>query len=270
MAATYVKITRKELEDWLFELCPVFERDEDTEGLYTCPLSPHVAVKISTTLGQNDLVIRKDAGRCRMSLVRRDNGKELRKPQTSSNASFDRCNRTTGWRDNWADALRGMFASFKGDREHYNRLGSQTQAEYAAEWRERIETVQKWESFDILRDFHEHLGRGRWLTGKQEAAAWKFIRPSRGGGKKRAKKGAKKTASARRKTSGTVDQQLLDALSALQTAAARAGDSWTHDFAAGNAWSRVQAGRALSDRQAEILREKFTKYGVKMPSAVAA
>lgn len=267
MSATYVKITRQEFEDWLYELCPVFERDEETEGLYRCPVSPYVAVKISTTLGRNDAVIRKNQGRCRMSMVRRDSGKELRKPQASSNPSYDRCNRTTGWRDNWADALRGLFASFKGDRDHYNRLGKQTQEEYAAEWRERIESVGDWQQKAILKDLHGLLGRGVWMSGKQEAAVWKFLRPRRGGG---SKKTSKRTSSARRKTSGTVDKQLLDGLEALAGAAEKAKDDWTVEFATGNVLSRVQAGRAPSTRQAEILREKFTFYKIAVPSAVAA
>lgn len=267
MPATYVKITRQEFEDWLYALCPVFERDEETEGLYRCPVSPYVAVKISTTLGRNDAVIRKNQGRCRMSMVRRDNGKELRKPQTSSNPSYDRCNRTVGWRDNWADALRGLFASFKGDRDHYNKLGRQTQAEYAAEWRERIEGVKDWQDVGILKDLHELVGRGIWMTGKQEAAVWKFLRPRRGGV---SKKKTSKRASASRRTSGTVDKELLDALVALQEAARKAKDDWTVDFATGNLLSRAQAGRSPSTRQAEILREKFTFYKIAVPSAVAA
>ena len=47
MAATYLKITRDEFEDWLYEICPVFERAEKTEGVYFCPMSPYVAVRIS-------------------------------------------------------------------------------------------------------------------------------------------------------------------------------------------------------------------------------
>lgn len=265
MAATYVKITRQEFEDWLYALCPVFERDEKTEGIYLWPLSRYVAIKLSTTLGQTDAVIAKNQGRCRIVFVRRENGKPLAKPHNSSNASFQQCNRTQGWQDNWSEALRGMIASFKGDREHYNRLGKQTQEEYAAEWLALIESVKGWAEWEILRDFRDTLKAGYWLTGRQEGAVWKFLRP--GAGKK---KGGKKSASATRKTSGTVDRELLEALMATAKAAELANDGWTVDFVTGNLRSRVQAGRVLSQKQAAVLREKFTKYGIAVPSAVAA
>jgi len=271
MPATYVKITRAEFEDWLYALCPVFERAGQTEGVYLCPLSRDVGVKISTTLGRNDAVIQKNAGRCHMVLVRRDNGRDLHKPHNSSNSSFERCNRTQGWHETWAEALRSLFASFKGDRDHYNALAKQTHEEYAAEWRARIESIERWQTFDILADFHRYLGRPEmWLSGRQEAAVWKFLHPKRGGGPKGAKKATKKRPSSTRKTSGTVDRELLEGLEALTKAAEKADDGWTVEFATGNLRSRVQAGRAPSPRQAEILREKFTNFKIAVPSSIAA
>ena len=268
MAATYLKITRDEFEDWLYEICPVFERAEKTEGVYFCPMSPYVAVRISTTLGQNDTVIRKDYGRCRMWFVRRDNRKGLRKPRSSSNPDFEQCNRTQGWRVNWTDALCSLFASFKGDRDHYNDLGKQTQKEYAVEWRVRIESVKDWEKFKILKDLHDSLGSPHWLSGKQEMAVWGFVRPRRGRGG--VKKATKKRSSTTRKTSGTVDRPLLDALDALVSAAEKADDDWTVRFVTGNVRSRVEAGRDLSSAQAAVLRKKFTKFKITVPLALAA
>lgn len=253
MAATYVNIGRQEFEDWLFELCPVFERVEDAQGVYLVPLSPYVAVKISATLSSSDRTTRRGHGRCRMRLVARHRGHDLRGPEKGTRVS----NRTKGWRRNWARHLRELIDVFKRHRDRYHEMASRSQEDYAAEWVARIESVPGWRDFDILVDLRRVLGTGMWLTSRQEAAVWKFLGPkgSRGPGPRTPQKIDPKDA-----------DKIARALEQLVAEAEQAGDSWTATFAT-SVLKRVDGGRAPTTRQRSTMIEKFKKYGISVPAA---
>jgi hypothetical protein len=270
MAATYVKITRLQFEDWLFDICPVFERDEKTQGIYLCPLSRHVSVKVSSSIGRTSKVMAAGDASCKMTLVSRHTGRSLRKaPGAPDDANFRKCNRTKGWLLNWRTALKEMFASFKRNRDHYNLLAQQTQAEYAQEWVARIEGVRDYFNFNILVDCRNAVLDGKWLTPNQETAVWKFVNPRR----KSSKKPSKKTGTPRASTKGLTGREQLalsHALDRLEARAEGAKDEWTVKFASGNVRSRVRNGKSPTTRQTEILREKLRKYKIHVPQVIAA
>lgn len=257
MAAKYVTITRQQFEDWLFEQCPVFERVEDTAGVYLVPVSSCVAIQISTTLSSSDRNTGKGEGRCRMKFVNRHGRRTLHVKHDRRN-----CNRTQGWRENWRESLQEMVALFKKHRERYTELALMSQPEYAAEWTERIEAVEGWEGIGILSDLHRKLGEGIWLTPKQERAVWKFVRPSpRRGGSRGARTKAKKAAS----SPMTEEQRcLLVAVKRLEVEAQEADDDWLLGFC-DSLGRRLRSGRDLTKRQREILDEKLKRFTVKIP-----
>lgn len=283
MASTFVKISRDEFEDWLYEICPVFERVEKTEGVYLCPVSDHVAVKVSSTIGRSGKVVDRGNGACRMSFVSRHNPRALPKPPKTSDPAYQILYRTKNWAKNWRRALEGFFASLRKHQAYYDTLAQQTQAEYAAEWTAKIESVKDYERFSILVDFREVLQKGEWLSYRQEATIWKFLNPRRRRGSTARKIDVKGTIAAAKKTSkkkrapmrtltSAEKQVILRAIDDLQVAAhkARPKDDWTIKFTSGDIRKRLHRMRAPTTRQAEVLREKLRKYKIRAPNGLAA
>lgn len=277
MATTFRRITRKQFEDWLFTLCPVFDRVEGTKGIYLVPMSKYVAVKISSSIGTGSKVVEKGKGSCHMSFVVRDTGRQLRRPKDAKGVSYRMCHRTKGWEKNWGDALKLMFEGFKADRDAYTADAMRSQKDYAKEWKARIKSVDGWRRIDILADLHKKLVAGEWLSPRQESAIWKFVRPvaKKSTRKKTAKKAAKRAASgtpmgAVKKLTSRDQQALLTALDKLEAEATTAKDKWTIDFASGSLRARVKAGKAPTKRQAETLRKKLARYKIYVPSSIAA
>jgi len=257
MAAKYVTITRQELEDWLFELCPIFERAEDTAGIYLVPVSSCVSVQVSTTLSSADRNTSRGHGRCRMQFVTRYGRRPLR------HARHDRrnLNRTQGWPENWRDSLKTMLDLFKQHREKYTELALRPQPEYAEEWIDRIEGVGGWKRFDILVDLRRNLQDGAWLTPAQERAVWEFVRPAASKGPRRSK------AKARSRAKLTGEQRrLLVAVERLEVVGQEADDDWLLEFCE-SLIRRLKGGRALTTRQRETLDGKLKTFNVKIPSA---
>lgn len=267
MAATYVKITRAQFEDWLFEICPVFERVEDTQGLYLCPLSPHVSVKVGSSIGRTSKVMERGAASCKMTLVSRHTERSLSNAPGSDDVSFRKCNRTKGWRDNWRDALKELFASFKSNRDHYNTLAERSWEQLAEEWIARIEGISNYAKFDILVDCREKLRNGAWLSAKQETAIWKFVNPRR---KRKATKTTGTPAAPAKSLTNRDQTALLQALDRLETKARAAGHTWTVKFADGNVRNRVRSGKTPTPNQCKTLREKLSQYKIHVPATIAA
>jgi hypothetical protein len=253
MAAKYVKITRQEFEDWLFELYPVFERVEETAGAYLVPLSACVAIQVSTTMSSKDRNTSKGEGRCRMKFVNRHGRRSLQ------HADHDRrnANRTQGWRDTWRDNLQTMIALYKRHREKYTELALRPQPEYAKEWVERIEGIGEWEQFNILVDLRKKVQDGAWLTPAQEAAVWKFVRPA-----------PRRKSVQRPKTKALSKEQrrLLVGVERLEVVAQEADDDWLLKFC-DSLIKRLKLARDLTTRQRETLDKKLKTFNVKIPAA---
>jgi hypothetical protein len=253
MAATYVKITREEFEDWLFDLCPVFERVEDTEGIYLVPISPYVAIKISTTMRAKGTTTPRGDGRCRMRLISRHRGTSLHGPESDVITA----NRTKGWRENWRENLKSLSGLFKAHKKRYHELATRSQTEYASEWKTRIEGIKGWGTLTILADLHRVLGTGMWLTPRQEAAVWKFVRPVRG----------RSRSTTTTPVINKADAEILAcSLDHLAEEAKEISDEWTVKFAISVA-ARLRRGQAPTTAQHETIVKKLKKYGIAVPAA---
>jgi len=264
MVATYVKISRHQFENWLFDLCPVFERIDAPAGVYVCPLSPYVAIKISSSLERSNKTDR-DADACHMTLISRGTSQVLGNTPGSKHPGHCNCPRTKNWKDNWRGKLKSMFAAFKANREHYNALGKKTQ-EYAQEWVARIEGIRNYTNFKILRDCRQHVLQGYSLTTSQEETIWKFAHPPR-----KVRAATVERVRVRTKALTIRDRNaLVSALDKLEAAATTAKDSWTIKFASGFLRTRIQEGKIPTERQAKILREKLRQYNVYVPSVATA
>jgi len=236
MAATYVQIQRDEFENWLFQQCPVFERVPNKQGIYRIPVSDDVALYISTSIGREDQAVAKGHGACHMKLQGRHNDRCLNRKDLGQT----RFNRTTGWKVNWAIGIDRLSAAYEEHADFYDRLGRQTQAEYAVEVRARIEAITGWTARGILRSFHDQVGAGKWLSAKQEAVIEDL-------------EGLSATIK--------VDSTLLSASKTLLQTALNKNDTWLCSFL-GSCIKRLEIGRDLTTRQDEVLRDNLNRYQI--------
>jgi hypothetical protein len=232
MAATYVQIQRDTFENWLFAQCPVFERAEGKQGVYTIPVSDDVVLYISTSIGREDQAVAKGRGACHMKLQGRHNGQCLNRKDLGQS----RFNRTTGWRTNWAKGIERMFAAYEKHSDFYDQRGRETQPEYAARVKGEMANLRG-RFFDSLRD---QMDRGRWLSAKQMGAIERAL----------------EKASQAPSTSPAVNRAI-----ALRDKADRANDVWVANFANDMA-DTLRKGFRLSDRQQACLSKNLSKYGI--------
>jgi len=233
--ASYVQITREELEDWLRAEAPQAIRSEDHTGVYIIPVSSNVAVYLSTSIGSEDKAVAKGRGACHMKLVSRITDRTLNRKGLQQT----RYNRTSGWRKNWMEGMARMVAVYTEHREFYERLALETQEQYAAR---NIAEIDRMGSSPFLLSLKEQLQKGRWLTTKQEAALAK-------GKPREVRSGIK------------LREQDLEVLRKLWVQARDANDEWTKKFV-GNVGQRGKAGEPLSRLQLEKLNDKLTEYRI--------
>jgi len=106
MARTRVAISRGKFEDWLFELCPVFEfRAHWGESAFVCPLSNHVAIVLNM--------------RGHMKLASRKTGRLLRLDSGEATRRYNHA--TKNWEENWAYSFNVLLERHRDNRNELNR-----------------------------------------------------------------------------------------------------------------------------------------------------
>jgi len=252
-AATYVQITRQELEDWLDDIGfrGKWELKEGTKGIYLLHLGPNVAIKLSSTVtGQDDVRERAKAS-MQVRLVSTLTGQVLnKKAQGQSHFS-----RTTGWRKNWRKGIDRMKAAYDSSRSFYDAVAEiEDRDRYKEEMVGLIHKVPNWQADGFLSEMNEKLMRGGILTVRQRDAVM------------RAKDEGEQTgtrAPSRNTGPSSIpdDDPLLIRMRELYKAARRRRDEWTMDFAK-SVGLRYKGGRSLTSNQQRVLDEKFRDYRV--------
>jgi len=235
MAATYTKITRPEFEAWLFNICPAASRQEGKQGVYLLPVSEHVWLRMSTSIGSSGEVVGNGNGACHMALIGRGNGQVLNRKATGQ----VRFNRTTGWRTNWARGIDSLFVAFDQHPDFYNRIGAETHIEFATRVLDDMDGLEG----AIFQSFRHSLARGFWLTGPQLEVIRK----------------AKEEREMRKPT--PKNPELLGAVQALKSEAEANNDAWLVEFST-NIERLVKFGQNLSIKQAKCLDRNFARYSI--------
>jgi hypothetical protein len=153
-AATYVEITRDELEDWLNSLKYSWDRRAGTEGIYLLHLSQNVAVKLSTTLGGKGKVMQVGQASMQLALVSLVTGQIVNK-KAQGQSHFAR---TTGWRKNWKEGIERMEDAYRPAAGFYEVIAAIPDREaYQRDNMARIEAIPWWNTDAQLSRLHAKL-----------------------------------------------------------------------------------------------------------------
>lgn len=249
--ATYVPISRAELEEWLdtLTLHTKWYLEPGRSGIYILPLSDNVAVKLSSTIGSQGEGLAVGQASMQLYLISTITKQVINK-KAQGQGHF---NRTTNWRITWKSGIERFRDAYMKSQGFYDALATiKDRAAYQKDILQRIEAFPGWANHDVLSDFHATAQRGGILTMKQMGFLDKIL------------SGASKTpAPAPSPTPNTpqVDESLLNRVRALYVAAKQRNDNWLMQFAE-SIGHQIKGGRPLSPRQQEALNRGFTNYRV--------
>lgn len=265
-AATFVQISREELEDWLNTIGyrGKWSRDSRFAGVYLIRLSDTVAVKLSSTIGSKDDAIGRGKASMQLSLVSTVTGRVLNKKAQDQ----DHFKRTTGWMKTWAAGLETMRRAYMASPEFYNVIaGIVDRDAYRDNLLAKIETVAGWNNDPDLVGYHTKISKGGVIMPRELALLEnKINNPPRPNPRfaptsqpQRQEPGQREI----RVLDEKVKQDLrLDALRKLYVIARRQDDTWTMTFAQDIAQKYVEPGRSLSGPQRRIITEKLKSYRI--------
>lgn len=260
-AATYVQITRDELEDWLDSIGfrSKWERDSKYKGVYLLKLSPTVAIKLSSTIGAEGAGM--DVGKASMQLrlVSTATGHVLNK-KAQGKSHFKR---TSGWKKTWQQGIETMKRAYLASSDFYDAISViKDRDAYQRDMMDLIKSVPGWDTDNELANLHRKVERGGVLMPREVD----FVE------KAKSRPAKMPDPQGLRDTGEDVDERKLeqrqrqeaqvDALRKLWVVARRANDEWTMQFTQDMAQKYVQAGRAMSGPQIRVIVEKLKKYGI--------
>jgi hypothetical protein len=260
-AATYVQISREELEGWLDTIGyrGKWKRDPKYAGVYLIELAPTVGVKLSSTIGSKDDAMGVGQASMQLALVSLMTGKVLNK-KAQGQSHFKR---TTGWAKTWAGGIDTMKKAYLASADFYDVISTIADRDkYQRDLLEKISLIPGWNSDAELAGYYRKIEKGG------------ILMPRELGVIEEAAKRPAKTVDPQRPTpvnapnvpTDNLQEQRVAALRELWVRARRAGDDWTMNFAEDIAKRWVGEGRRLSGPQIRIITEKLDKYRVGTPS----
>jgi hypothetical protein len=237
--ANYVPISREDFEEWLDSLHHKWTRVQGKAGTYLIELSKDVAVHVSSSVGNADMAMDRAKGAMYIRLVSSFNGRTLNKKDVGQSKFY----RTQGWRETLKKAVERLRQAYMKSKAFYDKLATINSESYKEEVMQQIETVPGWERDALLRDFHDRVERGGILSDAQEGVITKAVAKAEG----------------QAQNNDAVD--LLQRMRDLYKAAREHQDVWTMNFTESLA-KQLEARRALSDRQRNVLDDKFMHYRI--------
>jgi len=274
-AATFVQISREELEEWINDIGyrGHWERDPKYAGVYLLKLSPSVAVKLSSTIGSRDDAMGVGKASMQLALVSTVTGRVLNK-KAQGQSHFKR---TVGWKKTWAAGVETIKKAYLGASDFYDVIAVIADRDaYKTDMIKRIETVPGWDHDAEMVGLYRKIERGGVLMPREvEAIAEaKNRRPARGPDPQRIEQRQEpaRTGPGRqtpeedpndtRQNPDEVRELRLDALRKLWVSARRANDAWTMQFAEDVAKKFVSVNRRLSGPQLRVIGEKMKSYAI--------
>lgn len=184
MAATFVDISREEMEDFLGKearrLNSSIIRKSGTAGVYAIPLSENVGVYVSSSVGSGNRAMDVGKGAIHIQLVDLKNWGVLNKKAGGQS----RVNRTTNWQKNAAKVIDNFVVAYQKAKNFYEGLTGNVLVD--TELLVKIETIPGWKTNTFLTSLHDQVEAGRPLSQKQLEALdrWKAprqetLRPSK-------------------------------------------------------------------------------------------
>jgi hypothetical protein len=252
-AATYVQISRDELEDWLNTIGyrGKWERDPRYAGTYLIELSPTVGVKLSSTIGSRDDAMGRGKASMQLALVSLVTGKVLNK-KAQGQSHFKR---TTGWKKTWATGIETMKKAYLASADFYDVISViEDRDKYRSDLLEEISTIAGWSSDAELAGFYRKVEKGGVLMPREQ----KVIEEA----KDRPAKIPDPQKEEVTPSGDDATEAKIDALRKLWVASRRSNDDWTMRFAEDIATKFVSQGRNLSAPQIRVVVEKLKKYRV--------
>jgi hypothetical protein len=260
-AATYVQISREELEEWLDAIGyrGKWERDHKYAGVYLIKLSPTVAVKLSSTIGSQDDAMGRGQASMQLSLVSLVTGRVVNK-KAQGQSHFKR---TIGWKKTWALGIETMKKAYLSSSDFYDVIASiEDRDAYKNDLLRQIEKIPGWDNDAELINYYRKIERGGVLMPREmEFITEEAKRPAKGPDPQKIEPDPKAPDPV-----GEVDdvrEIRMDALRKLWVLAKRANDEWTMNFAKDIAQKFVSQGRRLTGPQLKIVSDKLKKYGVR-------
>lgn len=173
MAASYVQISRENLEDWLDSVKRVpgiegWDRVTGKAGIYVIHLSPFVCVKLSSTIGSSDEAKGKGEASMNLTLVSRLYPDMVLNRKARDRSRF---HRTTNWKTTWLEGVVHWISVYKEKADFYDNIARvEDRNKYKTEWIKLIESVPGWASNASLVKNHASLTSGYVLWPSQEEA----------------------------------------------------------------------------------------------------
>lgn len=245
-AATYVQISRSDLENWLDKL-PLHHKwhlKQGKAGIYLLPLSDNVAVKLSSTIGSSDDAMGRGMASMQLSLVSLITGQTLNK-KAQGQGHFKR---TTNWEKTWKEGVDRMKEAFMKAQGFYDALAAiEDRDKYKADLLKLIESDPSWNSDNLLADFHSKVMQGGILTFKQIDLLERTVRK------------APKAPEPQKAPEQPKEHPLIPVLRAIWREAKIDRDDWLMDFCKSVA-ERLQNGYPLTEKQEAALGRARQQY----------
>jgi hypothetical protein len=270
-AATFVQITRDELEEWLDSIGyrGKWERDIRYVGMYLIKLSDTVAVKLSSTIGSKDDAMGRGKASMQLALVSSVTGRTVNKKAQGQ----DHFKRTIGWKKTWATGIETMKKAYMSSSDFYDVIaGIVDRDAYKDDLLQQIKKVQGWENNPDLVGYYRKIEKGGVLMPRERGALdaeinrpatpkppERFVAPER----RQEPVRPEPQEPAQQSLPGSDKKEMrMDALRKLYVMAKRSNNDWVMNFAQDIAQKFVSQGRALSGPQIRILTEKLRNYRV--------
>lgn len=250
-----IRIIKKDFEAWLGGRCPCFKRHHS--GDYLVPMSGRADARLKTWVLKNknqQMRVEPDLLPLTVTFRVRDSQRKLWPSGVESLVG----DRTPQWRDEWRGLIDEALDLYHKDYSGMEALAKERIEDYAPIWRAKIESVSRWNSFQILRDLHDQLTVGYFLTPRQEGAIEKFVQGKPQGNSQG--QNPKHPVLPPHQIRGR-QKKILDAV--VQLGGGKV-NKWTQGFC-DSLETRLRQGRSLSPRQREVLRNRLTKAGIPTP-----
>lgn len=164
----YVQVTREDLEGWLNSLKWKWSRFTGKAGIYLIHFSPHVACKLSSTIGTRDDALGRGKASMNLALVSTDIPGKVLNHKAKDRKLFQR---TKNWRKTWQEGLLHWENVFKKSPDFYNEVAQiENRDKYEQHWVNKIEQDPNWQNNPFLKSLHDRLESHGILTPKQKAA----------------------------------------------------------------------------------------------------
>jgi hypothetical protein len=175
-AASYVQISREEIEEWLDSLgIRGWYLKPGRAGIYVLPLSAHVGIVVSSTVGTKDDAKGKGQASMKLRLESLHTGQVLNK-KAMGQSHFKR---TLNWRSTWKEGVERVRQAYVSSQGFYDSIAQVEDREaYMQEWTSKIESISGWIQNDFLRSLHDRVEKGGVLTDKQKDAIAKNLQTS--------------------------------------------------------------------------------------------